>query len=384
VDTVCCLVRTGSVRIAFLGTRGVPASHGGFETCVEEVGRRLAARGHTVVVYSRPRPGRAMREYRGMQVVAIRRLRIPGVETLLATALAVCHSLLYHCDVHLLFDSANGPFALAYRLCGRACAVNTDGLGWKREKWGWLARRYYRLAEWATVRWCRTVIADASAMRDYFRSEYGVDSTVIAYGADVPAPRSPEAVEGVLAPMSLSSSGYFLQVTRFEPENDPLLTLTAFRTLRSGRRMVLVGGAAYQTPYARRIAAAAGENSDIVLPGFIYDRETIDTLWCNCLAYIHGNHHGGTNPALLQAMAAGRPVIARDCVFNREVLAEHGYYYDGTEADLAAKMAHVETHTSQALSKAASALERVQTVYTWDRVADRYEELCLRLSGTAF
>jgi glycosyltransferase involved in cell wall biosynthesis len=364
------------MKIALIGTRGIPASHGGFETCVEEIGKRLVKKGHSVSVYSKtPSSGKKIKSFEGMHNIYIPRIPIKGFETLFAATLAIIHSLWQNFNMHMVFDPANSPALLIYKIFNKPCAINTDGLGWQRDKWGWFARKYYKYAEWIAVKLCPNIVTDSKSMHDYYRSEYGAISSTIAYGADIPGSYSEKEQTEVLGLLRLTSKSYFLQVTRFEQENNPLLSLHAFNTLNTQKSFVLIGGSNRKTQYITMIKNEAITNNKIIFPGFIYDKNKLEIIWNNCFCYIHGNHCGGTNPALLQAMAAGRPVIARDCIFNREVLDGNGFFYDRNSASLVKAMNYVLQHISEAEKMARFALKRIKNVYRWDLITDQYEAL---------
>jgi glycosyltransferase involved in cell wall biosynthesis len=363
------------MRIAFIGTRGIPAQHGGFETCVEEVGLRLTQKGHHVTVYSKRSKDTRCYHYKGMINVYIPRVQIKGFETLFASFLAVIHSLFYRFDMHMIFDSANSPLLYIYKIFEKPCAINTDGLGWKRDKWGKFAKKYYKLSEWIAVKASKNIVTDSRAMQKYYETEYNANSTVISYGANIPMRYSAEEEDVVLAKMGIDRKRYFLQITRFEPENNPDISLKAFNNCSPEMKMVLIGGVKSRTQYLQNIEIETVKNSNIVLPGFIYDRKQLDIIWTNCFCYIHGNFLGGTNPALLQAMASGRPVVAVDCVFNREVLDGQGFFYNRDVQSLREQMRYIMNHVPEAEKMAHGALERVKMNYNWDLVASKYEEL---------
>lgn len=363
------------MRIALIGTRGIPARHGGFETCVEEVGERLVNKGHYVTVYSKRIENTRIRKYKGMHIVYIPRIKAKGFETLFASFLAAIHSLLFQFDMHMVFDSANSPVLLIYKLFKKNCAINPDGLGWKRDKWGFFARKYYKWSEWIAAKSCKNIITDSLVIEKYYEAEYGVSSTLIPYGANFPKEYNENEEAAILSQMGLTRRKYFLQITRFEPENNPLISLKVFNNYSIAMKMVLVGGANYKTQYLKYIEAESSKNPNIFLPGFIYDQKKLDIIWRNCYCYIHGNYIGGTNPALLQAMAAGRPIIALDCVFNRELLDVNGFYYKREEQSLFDQISYVLDHDSEAEEKARSTLERVKKHYNWDLVASQYEGL---------
>ncbi len=281
------------LNVALIGTRGVPANYGGFETCVEELGRRLAERGHSVTVYCRESYYlRKQENYLGMSLVYLPNSRRKALDTLSHTFLSVWHALRRPYDVYMVFNAANSPALLPARLLGKNIAINTDGLEWKRGKWGGAGRTYYQAAEWLSTKIADRIVADSRGIQDYYRRRYRTDSTLIAYGAYPQESRKPELLES----FGLCPGEYFLQITRFEPENHPLLTVEAFNRLKTDKKLVLVGGVRYGSDYFPELKAAAGGR--VLLPGFIYDKDLFKELWCNCYAYIHGNEVGGTNPAL--------------------------------------------------------------------------------------
>jgi glycosyltransferase involved in cell wall biosynthesis len=358
------------MRIALIGTRGVPARYGGFETCAEEIGRRLAARGHEITVYARSRfyPMPSV-EWRGMRVVSLPAVRIKALETLSHTARSLADAARRGFDVLLVFNGANSPLLRLRRFHGVPTVLHADGLEWKRGKWGRFGRAYQRWAERITARHGGPLIADSAEIQRYYRERYGRETIKIAYGADIRTSSRPDLLE----PLGLRPGGYILQITRFEPENNPDLTVAAFEGWPADKTLVLVGGAPYSSRYARKIASA--RDPRIIRPGFIYDKDLLRELLTNAWAYVHGNEVGGTNPALLEAMAAGCFVIARDVPFNREVLGEAGVYFQKDAADLRAKLAWARDHEGELGPRKTAAVEIIRGRYDWDRVTDAYEEL---------
>ncbi len=367
------------LSIALIGTRGVPAQYGGFETCVEEVGRRLASRGHEVTVYCRSsyyHANERLNSFEGMRLIYLPSLKKKSLDTFSHTFLSVLDSLKRSFDVHMVFNAANSPFILPLRLAGKTVALNTDGLEWKRSKWGFAGRNYYKLSERIACIVVNRLVSDSAGIQEYYRSVYGVDSSEIAYGA--PVQTCDQYTR--LAEMGLKKGGYFLQITRFEPENHPLLTLEAFKTLKTNKKLVLVGGSPYPTEYARAIEAEAGARENIILPGFIYEKELLRELWCSCHAYVHGNSVGGTNPALLQTMGSGCFTIAADVPFNHDVLKDGGIYFKGTINSLASAMQWALDNEHKLEDYRQRAVERISLHYNWDVIADQYEQLFLELA----
>ena len=357
-------------KIALIGTRGVPANYGGFETCVEEVGRRLVERGHSVTVYCRAsyykdKPA----TYEGMDLVYLPTMKRRSLETLFNAVRTLYHASRRPFDVLMVFGVTAGPILFLPKLFGKKVAINTDGLEWKRAKWGPLAKSYFKLAEWFLSRFADRVVTDSPLLKEYYKDRYGVDSTCIAYGAPIKESRKPELIEG----LGLKPGEYFLQVTRFEPENNPLLTVQAYNKLDTDKKLVLVGGVKYESEYSRRIKNEATDR--VLMPGFIYDQDLLTELWCNSYAYIHGNEVGGTNPALLQSMAHGAFVISVDVPYNREVLGEGGIFYEKSSEGLTEKMRWALENPSKLGTYKKHALERIEERYTWEGITDKYEVL---------
>lgn len=365
------------LRVALVGTRGVPARYGGFETCVEEVGRRLAARGHDVTVYCRSAAHErrtAPTEYLGMRLVQLPVLRRRSLETLGHTGLSVAHLLRHRTDAAIVFNAANSPWLPVVRAARIPVATHVDGLEWQRAKWGPLGKRYYRWAESLSVRWSDALIADAGGIQDYYRDEFAAPAELIAYGAPLVGDRSDR-----LGELGLSAGGYHLVVARFEPENHVDLVVDGYR--RSGARLplVVVGSAPYADEYTRSVHALADERVRFL--GGVWDQELLDQLYAGAVLYLHGHSVGGTNPSLLRAIGAGTATNAYDVVFNREVLGDSGRYFT-TPAQLATQIEEAEAAPAVTQARAAAARRAAQR-YDWEAVADRYEDLCRRLRRRA-
>ena len=357
-----------------IGTRGVPARYGGFETAIEEVGRRLAGRGHRVLVYSRNPDADAPLPplYRGMRVVELPAMRRRSLETLSHTGVSIAHLLRrVHPDVAFVFNAANSLFLPALRAARIPVATHVDGLEWKRGKWGPAGQRYYRAAEAAAVRFSDALIADAQGIADYYAQEFSASTELISYGA----PQVPTRTDR-LAELSLEAGGYHLVVARFEIENHVDVVVDGYTRSSARRPLVVVGSAPYSDEYTRRIESLA--DARVRLLGGVWDQQLLDQLYTGALIYHHGHSVGGTNPSLLRAIGAGTAVDAFDVSFNREVLGEAGRYWSDAD-DVAGLVDSAEADPAAQLERGARSLERAR-LYDWDEVADRYEALARRLA----
>lgn len=363
------------MRIAMIGTRGVPAAYGGFETAVEEIGRRLVDRGHDVTVYCRTTKAEPAAEHLGMRLVHIPAVHLKTVETLSHTALSVVHAITHQqLDAAFVFNAANAPFVPLLRSRGIPTAVHVDGLEWKRDKWGPAGRRYYRWAEQASVRQADALIADAEGIADYYRDEFGMPTELIRYGTRILHGTPTDK----LAELGLSPNGYHLVVARFEPENHVHVILEGYK--KSGARLplVVVGSAPYAAGYIAQIHELADGDSRIRMLGGVWDQEQLDQLYAHAHTYLHGHSVGGTNPSLLRAMGAGTAVLAWDVVFNREVLGPVGSYFGDTDG-LAMLIDDAELSPHHVLEVGEALQARAEAHYCWEDVTTRYEALATRL-----
>lgn len=363
------------LSIAMLGTRGVPARYGGFETAVEEVGKRLAARGHHVRVYCREgNIDEDMSHYLGMELVTLPTLKTRSFDTLVHTGLSSMHLLSHRTDVAFVFNSANAPFLPVLRAASIPVATHVDGLEWKRAKWGPVGQKYYRRAEEAAVRLSDALIADAQGIADYYDREFGAKTELISYGAPIIEQNASDR----LSEMSVEAGRYHLVVARFEPENHVDVIVDGYVRSTAGYPLVVVGSAPYADEYIAKVQALAGDDPRVRLVGGVYDQELLDQLYGNAVTYLHGHSVGGTNPSLLRAIGAGTATIAYDVDFNREVLRDHGRYF-ASAGDLPELLADAEYFDELTADRGDRLRQRARD-YDWDRVADAYERLARTLA----
>ncbi|MWK34004.1 DUF1972 domain-containing protein [Actinomadura sp. J1-007] len=357
-----------------IGTRGVPARYGGFETAVEEIGKRLAAAGHEITVYCRgerhPEP-----EYLGMRLVHLPAVKRKVAETLSHTGLSVLHAARRRPDAALVFNAANAPLLPVLRTLRIPVATHVDGLEWKRTKWSGTGQRYYRTAESLAVRWSDALISDALGIRDYYRERFGAESVFIAYGA----PILEETDTAKLAEAGYAPGRFHLVVARFEPENHVHLAIEGYRRSAAREPLVIVGSAPYADEYTARLRELAGDDPRVTFLGGVWDQDLLDALYAGALTYVHGHSVGGTNPSLLRAMGAGASVLAYDVNFNREVLGEEAGRFFGDAASLAAAIEAAEADPGAAADRGGAARKRAAERYVWDDVAAAYERLCVDL-----
>lgn len=357
--------------VAVLGTRGVPANYGGFETFAERLGLHLVDRGVPVTVYCRSHYATQGPSWRGIRLVTLPTIRSKYFDTVVHTFVSVLHLVLRTRvrDV-VLCNAANALALPLLRLCGRRVVMNVDGLEWRRGKWGVAGRSWYRLGEWVSVRAASVLVTDAEEVRTYYRVRHDSDSVMIPYGADL-LPRGLPLPEEV----PVEPDRFVLYVSRWERENNPVLVAAAHARAAVDLPLVMLGKATYDDGLDAEVRAAAGPG--VHLPGPVYG-DGYRGLQANALAYVHATEVGGTHPALIEAMGAGNLCLVLDTPENREVAGAVAWMFTDEE-HLAHRLREVcalsddEREGIRARTRAFA-----QERYSWTSVGDAYLDLLRR------
>ncbi|GIL14912.1 MAG: glycosyl transferase [Chloroflexota bacterium] len=363
------------MKIALVGTRGIPANYSGFETCAEELSVRLVERGHAVTVYCRSHHVTYNKPYyRGVRLVRLPTIPNKYLDTITHTALAVAHTLTQDYDVALMFIAGNSPISFVPRLSGKKVALNVDGLDWKRRKWPPLAKKYIQFAEWLATKLPNLVITDSRQVQRYYRERFNAETVYIAYGADV----TPVPPGEFMRQYGLTPQTYILFVGRLVPENCAHHLVKAFDQLKTDMRCVIVGDAPYAENYIKELKAAAGPR--VIFTGYLYGNGYHE-LSSHAYAFVETSEAGGTHPAVLEAMAFGNVVIVNDTRENLETIGDAGLTYDGKRGApaLAETLQALIDHPERAEEYRCRAQERVRQHFTWDAVTDEYEALFKRM-----
>lgn len=364
------------MKVAIVGTRGVPASYSGFETCVEAVGKRLVARGHRVIVYRRRgRTGKSGSPYLGMELVTLPAVRTKGLETLTHSFLSTLHvRIRARPDVVLVFGVGNSIFCRPLRAAGFPNAINVDGADWARLKWGPFGRRYLRWSESVAVMGSNAIIADSRAVAAYYEQAYGARSTYIPYGADIPAAIGTDA----LAQFGLRPREYYLAVGRFVPENGFHHLIEAYATVKPPMPLVIVGDASYGDAYKRQLREMAPPG--VIFTGFQFGN-AYHELSANAYAFLFAAEVGGTHPVLVEQLAHGNCVVARWTESNAEVAGDGALFFRD-DAELEERLRSICTDPALVDQMRARARGRA-AAYSWDRVTDQYESLLASITKRA-
>ena len=355
-----------------MGTRGIPARYGGFETFAEELSTRLAARGHHMTVYCREKHAEPL--YRGVHLKYLPTIRHKYFDTIAHTFFSTLHLFTNRQDAVLYCNAANAIFTWMPRASSNPTpvALNVDGLERNRKKWNTAARAWYRMSEWMATWMPNEVVTDARVIADYYRDRYHKESWMIPYGAEV----GTVSTRDLLNHLGLAPRQYFLYVSRLEPENNAVLVRQAFERVKTPMKLALIGDAPYAADYIRRVRDTGDPR--IVIPGAIYGQGYRE-LGSHCFAYIHATEVGGTHPALIEAMGRGALTLYLDTPENTEVAGGAGipFRYDNLSGVLNSVLAMPESEREHWRAKA---IDRVQSRYSWDAVTDQYEKL---LTGLA-
>jgi glycosyltransferase involved in cell wall biosynthesis len=369
---------TRRLRIGLMGTRGIPANYGGFETFYDNLGVRLAARGHDVTAYNRPHgvkePRR--RRYGGVRLVPLPSVRTKHLDTITHTALSVLHGLTQQYDIVYICGVGNAPVGWVPRLAGAKVVFNVDSADWKREKWGSVASRYLRATERMAGWVANIVIADNDTIRQRYDDAYGTDAVFIPYGANTGKVETRAALEQY----GLTPGRYLLWVGRLEPETTIEDLFAAFARIDDPTlALVIVGDAPYADQFKERLRRIAPDR--VLFAGYVYG-DAYRELGSHALAYVQTSPTSGTSPAVLDQMGMANAVIVRGTPSNLEVIGDTGLSYepehavDGLERALRRLLDDPDLRST--LGRAAE--QRVLDRYGWDAIVDRYEALFSRLA----
>src|SRR5712691_3629728 len=363
------------MKIALLGTRGIPNRYGGFEAFFEKLSQYLVNDGHEVWVYCR----RAFTRPEDGSLIdpRIHRVILPSIsakhlDTPVHTFLSVLHVVFTRADIVLMCNVANSPVAWIPRLFGKPVVLNVDGLDRQRKKWGPLARIVLSLCEFFSTFTPTRVVTDSETMRQYYRSRYGKSSVMIGYGAEPPERGQTNPKNSVLQRFGLKPRQYVLYVSRLEQENNPELVVRSHAKTQIPWPLVMVGSNAYDPAYEQRLRAMAGER--MIFTGSIYG----DGYWelqQNAACFIFACEVGGIHPALVEAMAAGDPVLYLNTESNRETAGDCGVIFEHSEEDLAAKLQQLFNDPKLLSGLALKGAQRARERYGWAEVTRQYETL---------
>lgn len=361
-------------ELHILGTRGIPASHGGFETFAEKLAIYLRDHGWAVIVYCQDYGNYGLRReaWNGITLIRIALPWHSAWGSILFDLRAACHAVKYS-GVMLTLGYNTALFSLLYRLWRKPQVMNMDGLEWQRDKWSRLAKAWLYCNERAGCLLADHLIADHPVIEDHLGTRVRRNKiTMIPYGADEPV----DVDLSVLDQLEIEPFAYVLIVARPEPENSVLEMVQAFSARRRGLKLVVLGRFDLKaSDYHRLVHSSASE--EVLFPGAIYDKRKLAALRKNCLLYMHGHRVGGTNPSLVEALAARSPVLAHDNPFNRWVAGDQAAYFRDVE-QCSQELESLLCDRKRLASMAAASHSRYAQAFTWPAILADYETLLSR------
>lgn len=364
------------MKIAILGTKGIPNNYGGFEQFAEEISKRLVLRGHSVTVYNPSFHNYSLDNFNGIRIKKVfdPEKIIGGAANFIYDYLCLKDAL--KADYDIIYEAGYHSVALSYLLLNireikePIILTNMDGLEWKRSKWNPIVRKLIKFLEKVVVRNCDYLIADNKGIQQYYLDQFNKESYFIPYGATIVE----EFDQDILKLYDLKASSYNLIIARLEPENNIEIILQAYISSSTERPLVVIGN--FKTKYGKYLKLRYVNNL-IKFLGGIYNKAHIDTLRRYSVLYFHGHSVGGTNPSLLEAMACGSFIAAHDNIFNKSVLGENALYFTN-EISVRKIIDDVDTCKEKDHFVAAN-LEKIKKIYDWEKIVDKHEELFKRL-----
>ncbi|HVY83772.1 MAG TPA: glycosyltransferase family 4 protein [Caulobacterales bacterium] len=361
------------MRIAQLGSRGIPGQMGGVERVIEAVAPRLVARGHDVTVYCADWAEERLSSYQGVQLRRVPSIRHQYFDTIGRSALATFREIASKSDVVHYHGSGSAPLALLARLFGKKVIVTVHGLDWQRRKWNAAARLFLQAGEWAAVRAPHRTIVVGEGLRQELRARYGADPQVIPNGAEARKGRAPERIGA----LGLKGDDYFLYLARIVPEKQPHLLIEAYGALkdRRGVKLVIAGADWHSKDYAAHVRALAAQDPDIHFLGAV-DEAMLEELYANCRAYVLPSEVEGMSLSLLDGLAFGACNICSDIPANLEVIADAGLPFRGGDVgDLSAKLDIALCDQAEVQRLRQAARRRMSEDLSWDKIAGDWDAL---------
>ena len=356
------------MKIALIGTRGIPAAYSGFETAVENLSREFTARGHDVTVYCRPHMTERTDEHAGARLVHLPTIRNKYLDTLAHTAVSTGHMVTKERpDVAISFIAGNAPVVPVARLAGVPSILQIDGMDSERAKWPRAARAVIRQFEHMSAAAATIAVTDSEAVADLYEERFGRRLLAIPYGASLPDPGTTEALDQ----LGLTRGEYILFVGRLVPENNAHLLVDAYAKLDTPWPLVIVGDAPYADQYIDDLKARAGER--VVFPGYVFG-DGYAELVNNCGVMCAPTEVGGTHPVIVEAMAAGAPLVVSDHAPNLEVVGDAAATFSlaAAPASLAEVLGRLVADPERRAQLSSLARARAADRFGWDRCADRY------------
>lgn len=356
------------IKLAIIGTKGIPANYGGFETCVDETSRILTKRGLDITVYCRNVLFKEkIQDYFGIKLKYIGNINTKNLATITATFISVLHVIFSKANIVHIYVSGNSIFIPILKLFGKKCVISVDALDWKRKKWGPLASKYIEYSEFIAVKFADSIISDSQHICDYYKSKYNRSIDYVSFGANI----LDSSMNYDISKYDLINNKYFLFVGIFRPEKNVDLLINAFNHAKTNDfKLVLIGDDPINPRYVNFIHSL--KTNKIVFLGRIYGDEYMK-ISANAYCYISASEVEGTSPALVSAMGFNTPVLVSDIAENLETINDYGITFKNkNKYDLIQKIEFAVNNPNTMKNLSSKAFEMVKQRYTWDKIAEGF------------
>lgn len=354
------------MKIGIIGTRGIPNYYGGFEECAQQIGTRLASRGHQVVVYNSHSHPYQQKDFEGVEIIHKYdpEHRIGTFGQFIYDFNCILDARWRNFDVILMLGYTSSSIWQRFLPQKAAIITNMDGLEWKRSKYSARVQRFLKRAESWAANGSQLLIADAIEIQNYLNSKYKNQVIYIPYGADKFKDPNPN----VLEKYGVEPGEYNLVIARLEPENNIELILGGIQKSKSEKVTLVVGN--HETEYGEYLKSTF-KDSRIRFIKATYKKESINNLRYFSHIFFHGHSVGGTNPSLLEAMGCSSMICAHDNPFNREVLGDDATYF--MDVNDVANAADLLERNNIQIQKIKNNLGKLNSKYNWNLVSEQYE-----------
>ncbi|WP_431133102.1 DUF1972 domain-containing protein [Psychroserpens mesophilus] len=369
------------MRIAVIGIRGLPANYGGFETCAEHTTKYWAENGHDVLVYCRKSHYKThLDQVNGVKLKYINSINIKGVDTLTHAFFSILNLIFFESDykhVHL-YNSGNGIFIPLLKLFNKKVIISVDGIEWKREKWGLIAKTIHKVGARMAVKFSDKVITDNKEVHDFYKSQFGKGSSIIKYGAKFI--EKSNINDDYLKKYNLKPKEYYIFIGRFVQEKGLHHLIAAYQKLNTKKRLVIIGDDTANTHYRNEIFKKGEKDSNIIMPGFLYNDE-YEALLSNAYLYVSASELEGTSPSLLAAMGAKVCALVNGIEENLETIQSAAIAFDKLNyEDLLNKWQYCEDHSQFVDDMAMKGYQHVQSNYRWETISQEYIQILNHLT----
>lgn len=357
------------MKVAIIGTVGVPANYGGFETLVEQLVRHNKSEDLQYAVYCSKKSYNEKRwVYHGAKTEYVG-LNANGIQSIPYDILSLVKAT-RKSDVILILGVSGCSFLPIFRLFSKKkLIINIDGLEHRRDKWNKWIRKFLKFSEKQAVKYANVIVTDNKGISDYVRNEYGKPSELIAYGGDhVLTHIDKDFEQNTLMKYGLYKDDYALGICRIEPENNVHVILGAFE--KAKKKLVFIGNWD-KSEYGRSLKEKYKDSKFVKITPAVYDLDVLNVIRSNCNIYLHGHSAGGTNPSLVEAMFFKKPIFAFDCVYNRESTENKAKYFKNEE-----ELVNLLIFDHQNLTEISEEMvEIADRRYRWSHIAHQYEKL---------